>query len=345
MSLGDFAGARAVGEAILRITREVVGPEHPQIVSALSTLAETVSEAGDADAAAAYLQRALAINERVAGPSSPATAMTLNNLGSVERTRGHFAEAEAALARSLAIRERALGAAHPDTASTLGNLAELRRVQGRYGEAAALVQRVLAIYLEAYGPKHARVALAEHKLGGVLAAQGDVAGALVHFERSLAIRLAALGPDHAMTHYSRTLVGEALGDLGRCREGEPLLAIAEPGLLAAFGADHPDVQRTLTARASCDLQAGRTATAVERLTRVAAADDRTREQGPTRGSHRWLLARALWAAGRRPDAIAAAREAAAGLAEAPGDRRELREVQAWLAARAGAGPAPHGSRP
>jgi tetratricopeptide (TPR) repeat protein len=331
---GDFAGARALGEATLAASIKRLGPDHPQLAVILNELGGNMSESGDSDAAIGYLQRALAISERAAGPDSAPVALALSNLGAAQRVSGKLDDALASLERSLAIRERVLGKDHPLLVSTLSNLGEVRRMQGKFAEALALQKRALAVATQAYGPMHAKTALVLHKLGGVLTEMGEPAQALEYFQRSLEVRRKVLGDDHAMTHYSRVLISDALAALHRCKEAEPLLTVAEAGLTKAFGPDHSDVRRALTVEAQCDLEAGRPDAAIRRLSHVVEIDERKRVLSPITGEHRWHLSRALWAAGRRDEAIAAARKAAGELANDRESEMYLADVTKWLAANA-----------
>ena len=331
---GDFAGARALGEANLIATTKRLGPDHPQLLPILNELGGCMNESGDSEAAVVYLKRALAISERVAGPDSAPVALALSNLGAAQRVAGQLADADQSLQRSLAIREKVLGPDHPLVAPSLINLGEVRRMQGRFAEALELQKRALAISIKVYGPGHAKTAMALHKIGGVLQEMGEPAQALDYFQRSFEVRRKALGEDHAMTHYSRVLMSDALAALHRCHEAEPLLAVAEAGLVKAFGPDHSDVRRALTIEARCDLDNGRAAQAVQRMQRVIEIDERKHVLPPIVGEHRWHLARAQWAMGQRADAIAQAKQAAGELAKDRESDAYLGEVNKWLAVNA-----------
>ena len=331
---GKFSEARKLGEDYLAAAVARFGPDHPVVATILNNLASAVSEANDKEATAGYLRRALAITERTAGPESVATALILNNLGGTELRRGHLDEAQALLERAMAIRVHTLGPEHGLVASAAINLGDVRLHQGRYDAALELMQRALAIDLKVYGAAHARTALALHKIGGVFEAKGDEAAALDYYQRALDARRKALGANHAMTLFSTMLVGNALARLHRCAEARPLLATAEPGLMRAFDAEHPDVIGAIVGRARCDLQDGHAAAAAERLERAVAIDEKTQASANTQGGHRKLLAEALWAQGQRDAAVAAARKAEAELASAPGAATDpdLPGVRAWLAA-------------
>lgn len=330
---GKIAEARKLGEDYLVAASGRFGPEHPMVATILNNLASAASEANDKEATAGYLRRALAISERTAGPDSAVTALVLNNLGSVELRRGHLDEAQALLERAMAIRVHVLGPENGLVASTAVNLGDVRWHQGRYDAALELMRHALAIDLRVYGATHAKTALALNKIGEVFEAKGDDVSALDYYQRALDARRTRLGPDHAMTLFSTMLVGAELARMHRCSEARPLLATAEPGLTRAYHPEHPDVVAAIAALARCDLQDGHAAAAAERLGRAVAIDEKTQATVGTTGEHRGLLARALWALGRRRDAMVAARQAERELAGAPEAHTELAVLHGWLAAR------------
>ena len=328
---GDYVGARALGEKNLTDTIAILGADHPRVAAVLNNLASTLSRAGDFEAAAGYYRRALPIMERVSGPESPAVAIILQNLGGLELMRGHLDPAEALLVRALAIREHALGPEHPHVATSLSDLAEVRRKQGRYQESLDLLERALPIYQKAYGPQHVKVAFLLVAAGYVFEAKGDAAGALGYYQRALAIRKQALGGAHAVTLDSTNQVARTLAALNRCDEAGPLIAGALAGLEKAVGPDHPQMADALLAAARCDLAAGQAARAVTALERVMVIGEKSEIPPVDRGIARWLLARALWAAGRRDEAVAAARLAEQELAGDADGARDRAAARAWLA--------------
>ena len=129
-------------------------------------------------------------------------------------------------------------------------------------------------------------------------------------------------------------VAGALAQLGRCPEARPLLATAVAGLERALGPRNLKVADPLVTGARCDLAEGHAVAAVARLERAVAIAEGAKVAPADIGGARWLLARALWAAGRRGDAMAAARRAESELAHDPESRREHAAARAWLLARA-----------
>src|SRR5262249_41648361 len=119
--------------------------------------------------------------------------------------------------------------------------------------------------------------------------------------------------------------------LGKCGEARPILAGVTPELEKSVGATHPFVADALRLTARCELEEGHAAQALEHLERTFAIYEKVKVDPTERGTARWDMARALWAVGRHPDAVAAARKAEQELAGDADGTRERAAAHAWLA--------------
>jgi tetratricopeptide (TPR) repeat protein len=301
------------------------------VASTRNYLGMAVEQLGDYAGAADYFRRALAIKERIAGSDAAWIATTVNNLGRVQATRGELDEAEALHQRALSIRTRLFGPDHVVVAGSLGQLAEVRRKQRRYDEALDLLDRALAIETKTYGPTHPAIPERLISIADVLDSKGDVAGAADAYRRALEGNKRALGPEHPYTVRTMSFVAMELVRLRRCGEARPLLDAATAALEKSLGADSVYVGEALAESANCDLAEGHPVQAAARLERAIAIEQKASDFLVDRGHYRWQLARALWALGRRDEAVAAARLAEhelGGDADAEADRAAAR---AWLA--------------
>ncbi|HEX3479265.1 MAG TPA: tetratricopeptide repeat protein [Kofleriaceae bacterium] len=327
---GDYDLAGKLGEQVLAATIERLGPEHPEVVRALETVGSASMEAGDRRSATAYYRRALALSEKLSGPESAQTAREAFKLGSSLQSIGELAEAEPVLERAVALRQKLLSPDDPNLGFTVETLGSLRAQQGRFDEAIRLQQRCVAILTKAYGPNHPHVAIALHKLGGTYFASGDPATALVYYQQALDMRVQLLGADHEMTLFSNALVGQALVALYRCGEARPLLENTAGALARKVGEDHPDFVRTMGPLGECDLSERHAARAVARMEHAMEIEAGPNHKAETRGQDRFVLARALWAVGRRQEADAAARKAMTELATAPFQAPLVDQIKRWL---------------
>ena len=169
----------------MAIYQKALARDHPDVATALNSLAFLHDSLGRyADAEPLY-QRSLAIREKALGRDHPDVANSLNNLAGLYYDQGRYADAEVLFQRSLVISEKALGRDHPDVANSLNNLAGLYRIQGRYANAEPLFQRSLAISEKALGRDHPDVALSLNNLAGLYRRQGRYADALPIIRRTL----------------------------------------------------------------------------------------------------------------------------------------------------------------
>ena len=120
----DTAGPSASYRQLLADRERVLGPDHPDTLSARASLAYWRGEAGDTDGAVSHYRQLLADRERVLGPDHPDT---LSARTSLAYWRGEAGDTDGAVAdyrQLLADRERVLGPDHPDTLATRQGLAD-----------------------------------------------------------------------------------------------------------------------------------------------------------------------------------------------------------------------------
>jgi tetratricopeptide (TPR) repeat protein len=242
---GKYAEAIPLAQQLLAIREKTLGPNHPDVASALNNLAALYEEQSLYEKAEPLYKQALVIREKTLRPDDPDVAHSLNTLADLYNEQGRYAEASPLYKRVLAIAEKKFSPDGPEVASALTNLALLYQNQGQYPEAVPLFERVLAITEKALGFDHPDVAVVLTRLANLYAAEDHYNEAEPLLKRSLAIREKTKGPDHPG-------VANALNDLallyykqGRFDEAEALykreLAIEEKLL----GPDDPDVAAVL----------------------------------------------------------------------------------------------------
>ena len=85
---GEPAGARDQYAALLPITAQVLGPEHPDTLWGRADLARFTGEAGDAAGACDQYAALLPLLERVLGPDDPKTRSVRDDLNYWTRRSG-----------------------------------------------------------------------------------------------------------------------------------------------------------------------------------------------------------------------------------------------------------------
>ena len=244
--LGDSAPqAVAVGEPLMEDLERVLGPDHPDTLSARNSLAVAYRAAGQAADAIRLHEKTLAIRERVRGPDHPSTLSSRNNLAVAYRAAGRAADAAALHEQVLAVRERLLGPDHPDTRASRNKLAAAYRASGRAADAIPLYEQVLATLERLRGPEHPSTLGPRSDLANAYRMAGRVADAVALHEQVLAVRERLLGADHPDTLSSRNNLAVAYRAAGRVVDAvalhEQVLAVRE----RLLGPDHPE---TLSSR-------------------------------------------------------------------------------------------------
>ena len=78
---GLYAMARRVEERVLEARRRVLGEDHPDTLTSMNNLAETLRAQGDLAGARGWQERVLEARRRVLGEDHPDTLTSVNNLG------------------------------------------------------------------------------------------------------------------------------------------------------------------------------------------------------------------------------------------------------------------------
>jgi tetratricopeptide (TPR) repeat protein len=273
--LGDSAQeAIAVGEPLVSDFERVLGPDHPDTLTARDSLAAAYQAAGRSAEAIPLYERTLAVCERLLGADHPRTLNLRSNLAAACGDAGRMAEAIPLLERTLAGRERLLGADHPDTLITRRNLANAYRDSGRVTEAIPLLEKILADQERMLGPDHLDALTTLNNLAAAYRDAGWVAEAIPLLEHTLAARERLVGADHPSTLTTRHNLANAYQDSGRVAEAIPLFEQALATCERLLGPDHP---RTLSSRsnlAAAYLDAGRADEAIPLLELTLAARER-----------------------------------------------------------------------
>jgi tetratricopeptide (TPR) repeat protein len=129
----------------LTIRQKVLGPEHPDTATSLTSVAALYrTQRKTAEADKCYRQ-ALSIRRSTLGPEHPNTAAVLNELGLLYHVQEQYSEANSCFRDALAVYEKALGSTHPDVAACLDNFAALLRDVGRGPEAQVVADRARLI--------------------------------------------------------------------------------------------------------------------------------------------------------------------------------------------------------
>ncbi len=237
-SSGSHA-ARTVAEQLLDRCRSILGPDHPDTLTAASTLIRALVSLGEAQPARALGEDTLQRCHRVLGPDH---LTTLTAAAALTRALVELVAEEPARALGQDTLQRCRRVLGPDHPTTLRAAATLTGALVRLGEgepAHALGQDTLQRCRRVLGPDHPTTLRAAATLTGALAGLGEAEAAHALGQDTLQRSRRALGPDHPTTLTAAGALTVALAGLG---EAEPARALAEDTLQRSrrvLGPDHP----------------------------------------------------------------------------------------------------------
>ena len=125
----DYARAELHLTRALAIKEKTLGPDHPELATAVQNLGMIAREKKDYAAAEGYYLRSLAMREKSVGLDHLTVAGTLNNLANVYGAQGDYVKSLAMHQRALGIYEKHANPWSPPILS-LGNIAHLRGAGG-----------------------------------------------------------------------------------------------------------------------------------------------------------------------------------------------------------------------
>jgi tetratricopeptide (TPR) repeat protein len=265
IELGDNPPrAIEVGESLTADLERVLGPGHPDTLTAQNNLAAAYRDAGRITEAIPLFEQILAGRERLLTAGHPDILTSRHNLAAAYRDAGRVTEAIPLLERTVAERERLLGSGHPSTVNSLSSLANAYRDAGRFTEAIPLFQWIVRAREQLLGADHPSTLRTRNKLAGAYRRTGQVGKVIPLAEQILASRQRTLGADDPRTLAARHNLATACREAGRPAEAIPLL---EQHLAACERMLGPGDPRTEAARhnlAAAYREAGRTEEATDR---------------------------------------------------------------------------------
>ena len=192
----QYEQAEPLFQRALRIQKQALGPDHPQVARSLYGLAFMHSRQGKYTQAEPLFQQALHIQKQALGPDDPQVAQSLYGLAFLSNEQGKYAQAEPLFQQALRIWEQVLGPDHLQVAYPLNGLTVVYRMQTKYAQAEALCQRALDIREHLLGSEHPDVAASLYNLADIYREQGKYEQAEVLYQRSLRIWEQTIGPEH-----------------------------------------------------------------------------------------------------------------------------------------------------
>lgn len=154
VAIPDGPGAIATGKRKLALDEATQGPDHPQSIDAVSSIAIGYSLTGDQAAAAPYWNRALAGTERLYGPDGLETMNKLRDFATSQTPQGTTTtpRARETIRRAAAIADAKLAANDPRRAQIYEAFAYVEAAAHDYTAASAAYDNVIRVYEQLHDP-------------------------------------------------------------------------------------------------------------------------------------------------------------------------------------------------
>lgn len=222
-SIGLDDQAQPLLEEALKLRRQSLGPEHPDVATSLSHVGEIAGLKGDYARSESLLREALKLRRKLSGQERADVAESLNNLGAFLLNQGNYNEAESLLREALAMRRRLFGEEHKDVAESLTNLGRLMLDTDKLKEAESLYRQALELRRKLFGPEHPLVASCLMELGVILVKQGNSREAETLSREALKLNRKLFGEGHPSVTLSLIYLTIVLRNLRKYGEAEQLL--------------------------------------------------------------------------------------------------------------------------
>jgi len=256
-------------EALER-ARDDLGPDHPETLRAVSTLASILTEAGDFDAALEANEQAYAAYARLLGTEHASTLRIHSNGAIILRRAERLDEALEVAQESLRRREAALGDDAGDVAQAYDVLGAIHLERGEMDEAAAALAESVARARAAFGPKSSQVADALFNLGTLHSRAEDYGAAEETYRELYETELEIHGARHRNTQQDRFQHARAIAMQGRHAEAVPILAEVLDVQRTIFDADDESLLLTQAWLGQELLRSGDAAAALPQLEEALA---------------------------------------------------------------------------
>jgi serine/threonine-protein kinase len=278
---GDADSAQALFRKAIAYRRDLGGPDHPSVATALDALGGVLSDIAEFGGADSALVEALRIQREILPEGHTTIAGLVYERGNLLRRQGRPADAEPLLREALASRIAALGEEHFLVANSRNGLALALQDMGRDGEAEVLLRQAWEGYRARFGAEHVNPAIVELNLARLLLRSG-AAEAEERLDHGLPIVLEAF-PESRVNLGDLVTLGLLRCQAGRVEEALPELERAVDGLTPEYPSSAPDdYLRALNALGSCLLDGGRLEDARQVINRSLQASAGRPEEDPFR---------------------------------------------------------------
>ena len=248
-SMGLYQDAAPLFESALKIQRDILDRQDPELATTLNSYGQTLCALGEYERAEELLREGLEIRHSRLGRVHPDVAGSLAALGWLLNDLGNVEAAEPMYREAVAIWTNQPGESRPEVGLALNNLALLLHEKSRYPEADSLFRQALEIQRRLLGDDHPEVATTLYNLGQLLRDMSRLDESEKTLREALAIDRKLFGEKNPNVAYSLTSLALLLQEKGEYRQAEPLFREALAIRKEVLGEDHPNVAASQNALA------------------------------------------------------------------------------------------------
>lgn len=241
---GDPQAAIPYFEEALRLSREVLGPNHPRTISAINNMAVTYQEIGRPAQAVPYSLEAYRSANKVYGNEHHLTIRTAANHSNALREAGQVNEARPFAEQAYEKAIANLPTNHGATDFAITEMGQIELASGNFARAEALFAELLEIEREHLGEAHMYTIGTQLKLASAMAAQDRVNEAAALVEEAVALMHETQGPEHPETLMAEKQLARLRMQQGEIAEARELVQRVLPGLIEHFGEEARQVRET-----------------------------------------------------------------------------------------------------
>jgi hypothetical protein len=237
---GRYGAARDREREVVEARVRILGPEHPDTLTARENLAFWTGSAGDPAEARDQLAALLPIREQASGREHPDTLIVRASLARWTGEAGNAAEARDQSAALVRVAERVSGREHRLTQDARLNLARWTGLAGDPAGARDQFAVLLPIRERVFGAEHMYTLSTAVHLADWTGEAGDAAGARDQFAVLLPTRERILGPEHPDTLWARSSLARWTGEAGDAAGARDQFAALLPVYESVLGPEHPE---------------------------------------------------------------------------------------------------------
>jgi MinD-like ATPase involved in chromosome partitioning or flagellar assembly/tetratricopeptide (TPR) repeat protein len=223
-SLGRDRDSLRISEEVAPRMREILGPDHPYVLEAMSGVAADMWSFGRYREARPINDDVWERSRRIFGDDHVLTLKAANNVAHVERLFGNYSRAAEIDAETLRRRRRVLGDKNHWTLWSASNLGVDQRELGQYTKSREVLEDALGQLRLSLGEDHTDTLRAARRLAATLRKLGIFQEALRLIDETRQRAIGVVGLDHQVTAFSileyacaLSTVGDHTQALAQCR--------------------------------------------------------------------------------------------------------------------------------